>query len=102
MKDFLEYHKKVEEIILVINRNSFSKVLVKGNLEFFELKNNEKNAVAKVVEETEHNLDSVERENQVAVLARKKARTHNWVPDEAIMFDGIILGIRGSEWVERE
>jgi hypothetical protein len=102
MKDFLECHKKVEEIILVINRNSFSKVPVKGNLEFIALKSGEKNAVAKVVEEMEHNLDSMEMENQVAFLARKKAGTHNWVPDEAIMFDGIIPGIRGGEWVERE
>jgi hypothetical protein len=47
--DFLWYHKKVEEIILVINR-SFSEVPVKSNLVFIELKRKKKEAVAKLIE----------------------------------------------------
>jgi hypothetical protein len=99
-KDFLWYHRKVEEIILVINR-SFSKVPVKGNLEFIELKRKKKEAVAKLAELMGDRLDILEGESQQAVLRRKKTRTHKWVPGLSETFD-TIPRTRGGGWVERK
>jgi hypothetical protein len=99
-KDFLWYHKKVEEIILVINR-SFSKVPAKGNLEFIDLKGEKKDAVAKLAELIWDRLDILEEESQQAVLRRKKTRTHKWVPSPSERFD-TTSWTRGGEWVERE
>jgi hypothetical protein len=98
---FCEYYRMVEEIIRV-NRSKFSKVPLKGNLEFIELKNNEKNTVAKVIEPLEHYLESLLMMNQRAALARKKIRTHKWVPEEPDLFYAAIPGTSWGEWVERE
>lgn len=101
IEGFLNYHKKVEDIILVIKR-TFAKVPVTANLEFIELENSKEETAATVAKEIEKCLDILEEEAQERVLARNIYRTHEWVPSRAWLAGYDAHGSKAGKWVERE